>query len=300
LSRAADEPFGNSSVVPAYYCSKMARERDVALMLAGDGGDEIFAGNSRYIDQQIFDFYDHVPEFVRAYMLEPVLFHTPGLAKTTLGRKARNYVQRARLPMPDRAEARNFYQNTDLADVLETDVLRDIDRAEPLANLRDAYERTRSRTMLQRMMHLDLKITLADNDLRKVAIASDMAGVPSAYPFLDDDVVEFAAQIPSSLLIRWLSRRWFFRQAVKDFLPPETLAKRKHGFGMPYTEWPRDNAELRDITLDCVNGFRRRHYFKSDFLDRFVGGAGDGSVYDSLVWDIVMLELWLRERDARL
>jgi asparagine synthase (glutamine-hydrolysing) len=227
------------------------------------------------------------------------LFHTPGLARISLGRKAQNYVRRALMPMPDRTEARNFYQNVDLDQVLETHVLQTVDRGEPLALLRDAYERAHSRSMLQRMMHLDLKITLADNDLRKVAIASDMAGVTTAYPFLDDDVVEFAAQIPSSLLIRWLRRRWFFRKAVKDFLPPETLAKRKHGFGMPYTEWPRDNPELREITADCVNSFRRRHYFKSDFLDRCAGGKEDAGVYQTLVWDIVMLELWLRERDAR-
>ena len=150
--------------------------------------------------------------------------------------------------------------------------------------------------MLQRMLHLDLKITLADNDLRKVTGACHMAGVDVAYPFLDDDVVEFSAEVPPSLLIRVMNRRWFFKRAIRNFLPKETLAKRKHGFGMPYMEWPRDNSRLREMAVDCADSLKGRGYLRPDFLQTMI--EDESGTYDALVWDIMMLELWFRERAA--
>ena len=295
LSRGFDEPFGNSSVMPAYYCAKMAKEHGVQVMLAGDGGDEIFAGNSRYVEQQILDFYGHVPEVLRRYVIEPVVLSIPGFDKLPIGGKAWRYIQRARMAMPARLESNNFYRTARLAEVLTPDVLAEIDPEGPIANLRDAYERTASRSMLHRMLHLDLKITLADNDLRKVSGACEMAGIAVAYPFLDDEVMEFSAQIPPELLIRRFERRWFFKQAVQNFLAAETLAKRKHGFGMPFTEWPREDAGLREITVDCLEGFKRRGYLRADFLDRMIRDDQDGH-FDVLIWDILILELWFREQ----
>jgi len=295
LSRAFDEPFGNSSAVPTYFCAKIAKERGIELMLAGDGGDEIFAGNSRYVDQQIFALYGQIPLALRAYLIEPIVFGLPGFDRWLLGRKARNYIQRAKTPMPERLETHNFYGSAALPGVFTADVLSTIDPGKPVSNLREVYERTASNSLLQRMLHLDLKITLADNDLRKVGRACDMAGMSVAYPFLDDDVMEFAAQIPPSLLIRRFDRRWFFKHAVRNFLPPETLAKRKHGFGMPFREWPRQDEELREVAIDCLRGFRQRHYLRPDFMDRVINGD-ETDAYDELIWDIVMLELWFRER----
>ncbi len=294
VAQAFDEPFGNSSVVPTYYCAKLAREHGVRLLLAGDGGDEIFAGNSRYVDQQIFGLYQLIPGFVRQRMIEPLSRAMPFLDRLPLGRKARSYINRARIAMPERLESYNFYRNNPLDEIFTPDTLAAISVEAPLENLREAYDRTRSSSMLQQMLHLDLKITLADNDLRKVGGACAMAGMRVAYPFLDEDVVEFSARVPPSLLIRRLERRWFFKQAVRDFLAPETLAKRKHGFGMPFAEWPRQDPELRAIAVDCIEGMKRRGYLRPSFLDRVIAGDEDG-VYSGLVWDIIMLELWFRE-----
>ncbi len=293
VARAFDEPFGNSSVVPTYYCAKLAREHGVHLLLAGDGGDEIFAGNSRYVDQEILGLYDRLPTALRRGVLEPLAQRLPFLDRLPLGRKARSFINRARIPMPARLESYNFYQNAVLSEVFTAEMLATISPEVPIANLRGAYERTHSRSMLQRMLHLDLKITLADNDLRKVRGACDMAGVRVAYPFLDDDVVEFSARVPPSLLICHFERRWFFKQAVTGFLAPETLAKRKHGFGMPFTEWPRENPELRAIGIDCLEAMKRRGYLRAEFLDR-IKDDRDTS-FAGLVWDIIMLELWFRE-----
>ena len=197
--------------------------------------DEIFAGNSRYVEQEIFGLYDKVPAALRRGVIEPILFDMPGIGGWRLIRRGRNFVGHLRTPMPDRLQAHNFYGRIDLSEAIESDALGEIDPLEPLSGMREAFQRTGSANLLQRMMHLDLKITLADNDLRKVVGACAMAATAVDFPFLDDELMAFSAQVPPALLIRRCKRRWFFRHAVRNFLAPETLAKHKHGVGMSFS-----------------------------------------------------------------
>jgi asparagine synthase (glutamine-hydrolysing) len=300
LARAFDEPFGNSSAIPAYYCARMARESSVQLMFAGDGGDEIFAGNSRYTEQQVLQLYQRIPGPLRSALIEPVIFGLSGLDRFRLGRRARSYIERARLPMPDRMDDNSFPRHSDMADIVSPELSRAVDPQARIAAMREAYDRSGTNSMLQRMLQLDLKITLADNDLRKVGKTAEMLDLPIYYPFLDDDVAEFAAGVPPALLVRGLQRRWFFKQAVSGFLPAETIAKKKHGFGMPFGDWPREVPLLREIADDCLRGSKRRGYLRPEFVDRLIAlrAAGEGSPYDALVWDVMTLELWLRERSS--
>lgn len=80
IAKTYDEPFGNDSAVPAYYCAKFARELGMTQLLAGDGGDELFAGNSRYAKQKVFDIYSHVPGIAKS-ILEPLAFNLRPLRK---------------------------------------------------------------------------------------------------------------------------------------------------------------------------------------------------------------------------
>ena len=107
-----DQPFGNSSVLPAYYCARMAREDGVTRLLAGDGGDEFFGGNSRYAKQRVFGWYAGVPGPLRAGLLEPLLQKTP-LGGLPLARKGRSYVEQAQVPLPDRLQQYNLLLRLD-------------------------------------------------------------------------------------------------------------------------------------------------------------------------------------------
>lgn len=296
LAEVYDEPFGNSSAIPAYYCARTAREHGVELLLAGDGGDELFAGNKRYVAQQVFALYDRLPRALRSYLVEPVVFGLPGLGGTALVRKARNYIGQARIPMPDRTETRNLWGTLDLAEVFEPDRLAEIDPEEPLRLRRKVYARTGTRSMLQAMMHLDLTTALADNDLRKVNRMCAMAGVQVRYPFLDEAVAEFSARVPPRLLIRRLEIRELYKRALHDFLPAETLRKKKHGFGMPFAIWLKNDPDLCSIACDSLEAFKSRHYFKASFVDRMIEAHRQvqRSPLDVVVWDVMMLELWLQ------
>lgn len=295
-----DEPFGNSSIFPAYVCARLAAEAGVTLMVAGDGGDEIFAGNNRYVEQQRYEQYSRLPVSLRRYAIEPLVFGLPDSLSPRFMRLIRSYIQRAKIPLPDRLESRNLFETVPIADVVHPDALGEIDAMAPMRNLRKIYFGTRSSSGLQRMLNLDLKITLADNDLRKMGRACEMARLPVVYPFLDEDLVEFSGRVPPELLIRWLRRRYFYKHAMRAFLPGAVIAKRKHGFGMPYSDWLRGAPQLRELAFDCTSSFKRRHYLKPAFLDWAIDEKGGelGDDRTGLVWDVMMLELWLRQRES--
>jgi asparagine synthase (glutamine-hydrolysing) len=288
-----DEPFGNSSALPAFFCAAQAQDAGMTCLLAGDGGDEILAGNSRYLEQADRGPYTRLPPPLRA-ALKLASFHTPLLRNTVFWRKAQGYIARAEMALPERLEAYNFYQVDRMSEVFDADSLRELDLEAPWRDMRQTYEAAASSDALQRMMHLDLKQALADADLKKVQGMCDLARVDVRFPFLDDDLVAFCATIPPELHLRDGRLRGFYKDAFRDFLPAEVIDKKKHGFGMPFYEWTRDHPRLRDLAYDSLGSLRRRHLFRDDFIERVTKqhGRTEATVYDGLVWDLMMLELW--------
>ncbi|MHA1113156.1 MAG: asparagine synthetase B family protein [Alphaproteobacteria bacterium] len=298
LAGIYDEPFGNASAVAVYYCARLAAEHGVRRLLAGDGGDEVFAGNKRYATQRIFALYDHLPEWLRAGVIEPVAFGIPGGKAIYPVRKARRYIEQARLPMPERMESANFYNDLDLAGCFAPEIAAGIDRAHPIAVMRGAYDGARTDSMLNRMLNLDMQITLADDDLRKVSRMCALAGVEVRYPFLDEAVVELAARVPPAAKLRGTHLRAFFRDTFRDFLPPSTLKKSKHGFGLPFGVWLRTHPALQELAYDSIAALKGRDIFAPAFLDEAVAlhRGGHTAYYGEIVWVLMILELWLRSR----
>lgn len=292
VAGAYDEPFGNASAIPTYYCAKRAHDDGVVAMLAGDGGDELFGGNFRYGKQMRFETYGHLPPFLRKSVIEPVLFHLP--ASIPVVRKLQRYVEQARIPLPDRLESYNLLHQVSLAEVFEPEFLASIDPGQPLQMLREVYERTASASPINRMMHLDLKKTLADNDLRKVNRMCELAGVQVNYPLLDEKLVEFSARLSPDLKVRGSQLRYFFKEALRDFLPPEIITKKKHGFGLPFGLWLTSHPPLQQLAVDSLQRFRNRGYVKPAYVDWLLAQhrGGHASYYGVMVWVLMMLEEW--------
>ncbi len=202
VARAYDEPFGNSSAIPTYFCAQMARRDGTRVMLAGDGGDELFGGNVRYAKQKVFDAYHHVPQWLRSGLIEPLFVGLPVAKWLPPTRKIRSYIEQARMPMPDRMESYNFLQRTDPRSMFSPDFFAKCDTQHPLDLLRDTWNRTPSQSLLHRMLFVDWKITLADNDLRKVNRMCALSGVEVRYPMLDDALLEFSARVPPNLKLK--------------------------------------------------------------------------------------------------
>lgn len=297
IVEAHDEPYGNSSSVPAYVCARVARENGVGLLLAGDGGDEIFAGNERYVEQRKYDAWQRIPSPLRRMAIGPLLRAVAPTSGNSVLARARAYADRASMPLPDRLQAYNLVATTVLSNLFHRDFLAALDADQPLQLIREIYHRPVDTTELKRMHFLDLHITLADNDLRKVNRACELAGIRVAYPMLDENLVTLAARIPSEILLPEGRLRGFYKDAMSDFLPAEILNKQKHGFGMPFAEWTRAPGDLRDMANDALTAFAKREILADGLLDEIrddLAGVRD-SRFGGLVWDIMMLEFWLSQ-----
>jgi asparagine synthase (glutamine-hydrolysing) len=293
IATSYDEPFGNSSALPAYFCAKMAAENGVATLLAGDGGDEIFGGNERYVKQRVFEHYTKIPGFLRRGLIEPLLSIVP--TRLPLVSKANSYVDQANMPLPDRLQSYNFLHRHAAAEIFSDDLLVGVDEALPLDLLRSIYHRPHQASDLNRMLYLDWQITLADNDLRKVSQMCATAGVDVVYPMLDDALVEFSCQVPSHWKIKGVELRYFYKQALKNWLPRETIDKSKQGFGLPFGVWMQTYKPLRELAYDNLLQLKRRGFIRPEFIDRTIKmhQSEHAAYYGELVWIFTVFELWM-------
>jgi asparagine synthase (glutamine-hydrolysing) len=293
-----DQPFGNASVVPAFYCARRATQDGVKLMLAGDGGDELFGGNSRYATQRVFSWYTDLPPALRRGVIEPLLRVTPSTLAIT--RKARSYVAQACTPMPARMQTYNLLNRIGVDAILTPEFLAEIDREQPLRMQQDTYSRARAESLINRMLAFDLKFTLADSDLPKVNGACEMAGVQVAYPLLDDRIVDFSTRLVPEYKLKGTTLRWFFKEALRGFLPAETIAKKKHGFGLPFGRWLESHEPLRDMAHESLGRLARLRWIRPDFIERLTGEhmASHAGYYGTMVWVLVMLEQWIEQSDT--
>lgn len=297
IARAYDEPFGNSSALPAYHCARLARDSGVGHLLAGDGGDELFAGNSRYAEQQVFEWYHRVPDVLRRGVLEPALAALPRSFNPWLLRKTRGYVEKANNRLPARLEMWNFMRLLGATEILHPEFHARIDATAPIAHMQAVWDSAPGDSLLRRMLWYDWQFTLADNDLRKVETMARLAGVTVSYPMLHPDVVDLSCVIPPRVMMPGRKLRHFYKQAMTGFLPDEIIHKQKHGFGLPFGLWLNESAELRDLIFDSLASLRARDIVRPEFIDRLLSlhGADDARYYGVLIWVLAMLEQWLQE-----
>ena len=300
LLRATDEPFGNSSVAAAYQCALLARAAGVSCLLAGDGGDELFAGNSRYAKQLVFERYQRVAPALRRGVVEPLLGPLGRSLPTTVLGKAWRYVEQARVPLPDRLQSYNYLHRHAPSEVFEPAFLESVDCAQPLRLWREEYAAPAQGDAVNRMLFLDWAYTLHDNDLVKVNTACRAAGVRVAYPMLDHALVELACGIPGAVKMRGGELRGFYKHATRGLLPPQIIAKSKHGFGLPFGVWTRTHPGLRRLSEAALDSLAGRRIFRSEFLRETLRlhREGHAAYYGELVWVLMALELWLDGRHS--
>jgi asparagine synthase (glutamine-hydrolysing) len=298
IAHEYDEPFANNSAVPTYFCAQAAREAGFTNMFAGDGGDEIFGGNARYAKQRLFEAYAHVPAVLRRGLIEPVA-NLPGLSSRFPLSKLKSYVSQANIGLPLRLETYNFLHRTPLEQILAADFIKAVDPSSTDSALTDVYERTASDHYINRMMHVDLKFTLADNDLRKVGTMTEAAGIEVHYPLLDDRMVEFANHLPVDYKVRGQRLRWFFKEALDDLLPEKIINKTKHGFGLPFGVWSTQYMPLGELVGDSLSDFKKRGWIQPAYLDHMLAMSRGphASYYGEMIWVAMMLEQWLKANE---
>ena len=292
-----DQPFGNSSALPAYYCAKMAREDGVSKILAGDGGDELFGGNARYAKQRVFGWYEHVPRLLQRGVMEPLL-GTRVAAAVPLTRKAGSYVEQARVPMPDRLQMYNLLTRLGVSEVLTPAMVAQVDITLPLHLQRDVWQANGNCSPLNQELAFDWRFTLAESDLPKVMGATSLAGVGVGFPLLDDRLLAFSLKLPTAYKLKGLKLRWFFKEALRGFLPDEILTKKKQGFGLPFGLWANQTPKLKALAKGSLESLVARGVVRGDFIDSLLTHRlpEHPGYYGEMVWILMMLEQWLQAK----
>jgi asparagine synthase (glutamine-hydrolysing) len=295
IAAAFDEPFGNSSALPSYFCARLAREHGVNHLLAGDGGDELFGGNERYARQKVFEAWWRLPGVLRNGIVGPFAARIDPASRITPLRKLRSYVDQASIRLPERLESWNFMYRTDLGAMLEPGFRASIDTRAPLEAMAEVYAEAPTENLLQQLLFYDWHYTLADSDLRKVGEMCALAGVAVSYPMLDPRVIDVSLQVPPEMLLKGFELRHFYKLALRGFLPDEILAKKKHGFGLPFGVWLKTHTRLGELVYGLLGDLKGRGIVRPAFIDQVIAEhrAGHPGYYGYAIWDLAMLEAWL-------
>jgi asparagine synthase (glutamine-hydrolysing) len=288
-----DEPFADSSAVPTYYVSQIARN-NVTVALSGDGGDENFAGYRRYY----FDMRENAvrnlfPESLRGLifgslgMLYPKADYLPQIfrGKAFLSNVAR-----------DPVEAYFFSVSAIYEDekrkLLNSDALRQLGDYRTSELFHKIYRTAPAPDHLSKIQYLDMKTYLCDDILTKVDRASMAVSLEVRCPLLDHVFMEYVARIPSKLKLVGKDGKHIFKKALKRYLPDDLLYRKKMGFGVPISEWLR--GEIRDYAKPLVlNGEASQAYLQPDRLQKLWNEHQSGIRNRSTeLWVVMMLNLW--------
>ena len=293
---AYDSPFANSSAIPTYWCAKLAREHGMEMLLAGDGGDELFGGNERYRTEQIFEAYHKIPGPIRRWVIEPPVLGSS--SRLSAMEKLRKYIQLANMSTPDRYSRWRLLQMFSPELVLGNAMSVGNGHSDLLATLRGHYQSASGYSKLNRLLYIDVKMTLGDDDLPKVTRTAELAGVGVRFPYLDHELAEFTGRLPANLKVRRFEKRYLFKLATRTLLPAQILNKKKHGFGLPIGLWLANDARLhawaKEILLDPRT--YQRGYFRRSFIDQLFSNMQQDTTpyFGDLLWVFLMLELWHR------
>jgi asparagine synthase (glutamine-hydrolysing) len=245
--------------------------------------------------------YEQIPPILRNAVLRPAVFGMPGGKQINLIRKARSYIEQATIPMPARLETYNLLDRYGHDQVFTQDFMASADPGLPMRLLTSTYREPEAKSLVNKMLALDWKFTLADNDLPKVVKACELAGIEAAFPFLNDDMVAFSSRLEPQLKLKGTKLRYFFKEALRGtFLPDEIINKRKHGFGLPFGVWLKEHKPLRDLAADSLSDLKSRHIVRPEFIDKLLGQYLNehAGYHGTMVWVLMMLEQWYRQRKS--
>jgi asparagine synthase (glutamine-hydrolysing) len=287
-----EEPFGDSSMIPTYYVSKLARKH-VTVALSGDGGDELFAGYDRYIVNWTRRHYDFVPPWIGSLYRNHLYDRLPSSVK---GRKlAWNITLSSR----DRyLDGVSFLPALHREKTLFSSEFVNSARSwvDPLRQFERYYDEAPANDQLSRLMYLDTKTYLTADILTKVDRMSMANSLEVRCPILDHEFVGWVAGLPIHYKFRNGTRKFMFKKLAERLgIPPQLLHRRKQGFSMPLVHWMRE--DLKDGLLQILLEPRtlQRGYFEPQairtIMDEHFRGRRDRA---GVLWMLLVFELWHR------
>jgi len=292
LSGMLEEPFGDSSMLPTYYVSRMARQH-VTVALSGDGGDELFAGYDRYLVAMERRKFDRIPNWLGRIYRDQVHHRVPA------GTYGKNLAWNASLTARDR-----YLDDVSYLPVLHRerslfskDFLRAAEHLpNPLEQWQHYYDHAPAKDSLSRLLYLDTKTYLTADILAKVDRMSMATSLEVRVPMLDHEFVEWVAALPVDWKFRTGTRKFILKKLAERLgIPPALLHRRKQGFQLPLVEWMRDSMKDQYLRVLLEERTLQRGYFKPDavraLIDEHTRGRRNRS---GILWRMLVLELWHR------
>jgi asparagine synthase (glutamine-hydrolysing) len=297
IVRHYGEPFGDASAVPSFYVAEMTG-RDVTVALNGDGGDEAFAGYTHYVSNVALHRLEHIPKALRVALAGAGAL-APSDGRVDSWRMRINRLT-STLAMDPRERYIAYVTNLKGLDreALYTPLMRELIGESSLVDevIGIPWEHSSATVPIDRMLDVDTQTWLPDDLLTKIDIASMAYSLEARSPFLDQDLMEYAAGLPGSLKLKGTSKKIALRGALRGVVPDQILDAPKRGFRPPVYEWLRTSLRdySRELLLDgpaAARGHFERGYVER-LLDEHQAGERD---HAQGIWTLLMYELWHRE-----
>jgi asparagine synthase (glutamine-hydrolysing) len=290
LVRHFDEPFADSSAIPTFMVSKLAREH-VTVALSGDGGDELFAGYTRYAVEKKREGFAKVPAFLRQGLMQPVSRLLPHNAK------GRNFIHNVALDPADRfLDSMSIFTTLNKELLYAGELRQFLKKRNRFVDFKELARKVKTGSATDELLYIDSKTYLPGDILTKVDRMSMAASLEARAPLLDHKLIDFVTTIPSSLKLKGLETKYIMKKAVADLVPDEILNRPKQGFGVPIQEWINRQlrARIREELANLTSG--NRDYIDQTYvqvlLDEHDRGRRDHSMS---LWALFMFQLWHRE-----
>ncbi|MBN1546062.1 MAG: asparagine synthase (glutamine-hydrolyzing) [Syntrophaceae bacterium] len=291
-----DEPFADSSAIPTYYVSKMARN-NVTVALSGDGGDENFAGYRRYFFDRLENRLRAVfPLFLRRSVIRALATVYPKADWLPQVMRAKTLLTNLSLdPVEGYFNSMSYFLPSAKDKVISPELAGELRDYESSELFRRHYGNAGTSDPLSRIQYIDFKTYLTDDILTKVDRASMAVSLEVRVPILDHEFVELAAMIPSCLKLNGRVSKYIFKKTAERLLPPNILNRQKMGFSIPVGEWLRN--ELKPLVHETIlsKEFEGRLFFNQKYVQwlwkQHLAGIRD---FTQPLWVLLSFELWAR------
>jgi asparagine synthase (glutamine-hydrolysing) len=292
LTSSLEEPFGDSSMLPTYYVSCMARKH-VTVALSGDGGDEIFAGYDRYGIHLRRKIFERVPPWAWRLYREQIY---PRLPNDMRGRK---FSYNVSLPWRERyvdgiSFVPSFERDLPLWSNEFRETVKDVPNPEDL--MYGYFDRAPARDPISQMLYVDTKTYMVADILTKVDRMSMLTSLEVRVPILDHEFVEWSTGLPPEWKLRGRTQKYILRKlAERVGVPREAIYRPKRGFALPLVHWMRNELKDLIVTVLLEPKTMQRGYFNAEgvrqLLDEHFRERRDHS---GRIWRLLMFELWHR------
>lgn len=292
-----DEPVADPAAVTTFLVCQASRNK-LTVLLSGVGGDEIFAGYPRFLAMKVAETYRRLPQWARAQFATKIISKLPAGTFRTF-RDAKKFVRSADLPFQERYLGyRTYFSETDKAELYHRDFAEALrsQHSQPLLEHERSFAEASGWDFLSQLLYVDLKTFLPCLNLMYTDKMSMAASVEVREPFLDYQLVELAARMPSSLKLKGLTRKFALKKVAERLIPRQIVYRRKAGFGAPIRAWL--TGPLRELVLDVFSEstIKKRGYFNSASCQRLLREQETGQEYNANhLWQFLTLELWHRQ-----